>query len=190
MPEFKAGSRKDIARKTVLFAADHVDWGEEHPVKQVRGIPVLYRYVSLGKDWVVFIFAEGHEVKFQAAHRTETKMTYEHDNLQALLDAIEEEFGAVYLPDIEAVTPPKLKEDTLPKGYKTVEEEEAAEPLDNPDAKWAAEDERIASLDLHEDVSRWPVSDIGNRESNAGHNAATVALEQANLGTWGIETED
>ena len=156
MPEFAVGSRKDIARKTVLFAADHIDWNGEHPVRQIRGIPVFYRYIPLGKDWVVFISAEGSEITMQAAHRTEPKMTHEHANLRSLLDAIEEEFGEVYLPDIEEIGPPKMREDTLPKGYKTVEEEEAAEPLDNPDAKWAAEDERIASLDLHEDMSRWP----------------------------------
>ena len=107
MPVVKKGSRQDIARSVMVIAADatpddgniHCVTGE-HPEHGVLSVPVYYRYLNMGSDWVVMVCLEGREVICQAAHRTELKLTSPYPNLRELLDGIESEFGAEYLPEL------------------------------------------------------------------------------------------
>ena len=100
MPEILAGSRSDIARKTVLFAAENFDSYEDRSIRQLRGVPVLYRYLLLGEDWVVLMSAFGSQIEFRAVHRTELKISNACSTLQELMDDIKNEFGVAYIPDL------------------------------------------------------------------------------------------
>ena len=96
MPIVTEDSSEGFLRRTILL--DRVS--SPSGVYELYGEPAYYRYVNMGDNWRVSIVAFGDNVEFQAAHRTELKLSGVHPTLRQLLNSIEEEFGSEYLPKL------------------------------------------------------------------------------------------